>query len=559
MRSKRLLGISSCLILLGTSLTSCAPAAAPPATPKAPEAAAKAAPASPVATPKPAAVQPKRGGILKFTQESDPATVDPHQMTSSISYELVYASYSGLSRWDVSQTSRMVPDLAKEWSLSADGKTYTFQLREGVKWHDGQAFTSADVKYSLERVKAPPKGVSSRWASLFLKVSSVEAPDPQTFKVTLKEPQPAFLAFTSAPWLPLVPRHVLEKEGQDVLAKKVVGTGAFRFKSYERGVSYDAERFKDYFDKDRPYLDGFKQFIVPDVGSRFAALRTGQLDAIFIFPGITPAQAEEIAKPELKDKLVVQKGAVEAAWYFAMNIARKPWSDVRVRKAVSLLWDRKASIQAIEDGFGDVGAFMSPGSPWSLPKEELANTPGYRADKSADLAEAKKLMADAGYPNGFETTILTRKGSSYEKGSVFSADQLAKIAIKATLNVQESTAYTSARLKREFDTDVQPLGFGVDDPDAVLSITYVTGGGQNYTSFSDPESDRLFAEQSTTLDQAKRKETVLQLQRRLLDQVPLVIQLWRGRALAHQKYVKGYNFSTNLYNNWTYIDVWLDK
>ena len=563
------------LLAITLMISACAPAASSPAVPT--PTAATPSQSQPVSTPTaspaiaapvpratqvaatPTSTAPKRGGVLTFANTADPPTLDPHQMESNISYSIVYSHYSGLTRWDSSDTSVMVPDLAEKWEVSADGKTYVFSLRGDALWHDGQPLTAADVKFSLDRAKAPPKGVASRWASLFRNVAAVEAPDARTVRVTLQEPQAAFLTFVSQATLPIIPKHVIDASGQDVLQRRVVGSGPFKFKTYTRGVSYEAERFNDYFVKGRPYLAGYKEFIVPDATTAFAALRSGQLDMINIFPGVTPAQVEEISKSDLKNRIVVQKGPTEASWYFAMNLRRKPWDDVRVRRAVSLAWDRKTSIQAIEDGFGSVGAFMPPGGPWDLPEKELLSTPGYRSDKASDLAEAKKLLAEAGYPNGLATTVLTRQGTSYENASIFAVDQLAKIGIKATLNVQQSTAYLDARQRRDFDTDVQPLGFAMDDPDAVIGATYVTGASQNYVSFSDPEVDRLFAEQTKALDPAKRRALVLDMQRRLLANVPLVIQLWRGRALAHQKYVKGYQFSSSLYRNWNYDSVWLDR
>ncbi|MBI2906135.1 MAG: hypothetical protein HYX92_00620 [Chloroflexi bacterium] len=568
MRPRACLLVVSSLTTLGL-LASCAPAAAPTPAPKAaarppvtqPAAptAKAAAPAAPAATPKPAGEQPRRGGILRIGQDADPPHLDPHQATSAPSYMLIYPSYGGLTRWDQQNTDKMLSDLAREWSVSEDGKTYTFRLRDDAKWHDGRPVTAQDAKFSLERVKIPPSGVSSRWATLFLKVAEVSAADAQTLKVTLSQAQPAFLTFASQPWLPIAPKHVVDAEGQDILKRKVVGSSGFKLKTYERGVSYETERFKDYFVKDRPYLDGFKTFIVPDAGSRFAALRTAQLDLISTFPGVTAAQVEEMQKPDLKDKLVAQRGVSEAFWYFAMNNTRKPWNDVRVRQAVSLAWDRRSAIQAIEDGFGEEGGPMPPSGQWAIPRAELLAIPGYRPDKAADIAEAKKLLSEAGYPAGFQTTIMTRQGPTYEKGAVYASDQLARMGIKATLNVLENTSHVNARLKKDYDTDVQAIGVGIDDPDAGISINFVTGGGQNHTAFSDPEVDRLFREQSVTLDQAKRKQTVLELQKRLLERAPLVIQFWRGRALAHQKYLKGYYYSPNLYKNWTLTDAWLDK
>ncbi|MDP2953504.1 MAG: ABC transporter substrate-binding protein, partial [Chloroflexota bacterium] len=263
--------VSLTLVLI---VASCAPAATP--TPAAPPVTSLAPTATPATVPTPAAVTPKYGGILKTNNRGDPAHLDLTQIKSYASVHPLIPVYSMLMQTEPKDATKLTTDLAEKWELSPDGKVYTFSLRNGVKFHDGNPLTSADVKYSFEHYRNPPKGVIIQLKTALDNVERIEAPDASTVKFTLKQPQGSFLEVTSAPFMVIYPKHLLEQD-PNIMKKKVVGTGPFRLKDYNRGVNLELERNPDYFVNGRPYLDGVQRYIISDPAAIMSALRTQRI------------------------------------------------------------------------------------------------------------------------------------------------------------------------------------------------------------------------------------------------------------------------------------------
>ncbi|MDP2953854.1 MAG: ABC transporter substrate-binding protein, partial [Chloroflexota bacterium] len=435
MKSGMVWTVLSGLVILSMLLLACAPAAAPtprPATPTpvpAPAASPAAAP-GPTATPappltkpvptvapslppapaaKPAEEKPRYGGVLTMVQKEDAAHFDTHQMLTIHISHWVDASYSTLIQHDPRDDTKLIPDLAERWEISPDGKVFTFYLRKGVKFHDGKPATSADVKLSMERLAWPPKGILSHPQAMFAGLDKVETPDDHTVKLYLQYPKASFLELLAAPFTAIYPKHVVEQKGD--MKKDIVGTGPFKLKSYTRGVVFEQEKFADYFIPGRPYMDGIKRYVIKDSAAIFAALRTGQV----LFAGLrqhaVTSREQEILKKEVPG-VAIQFVAVPNGTNLGMNLKRKPWDDVRVRKAASLAIDRRVGIQLLREGAAELGGYMPPGQ-WGIPEEELVKMPGYRADRQGEIAEAKKLLAEAGFPNGFKSKILTRNYKDY--------------------------------------------------------------------------------------------------------------------------------------------------
>lgn len=492
--------------------------------------------------------EPRRGGILTLHIPGDPPNFDLHQNTTFMVNHVVTPCYNQLVQYDPLDPDAIIPDLAERWEVGPDGKSYTFFLRKGVKFHDGSLLTSTDVQYSLDLIRQPPAGVVSPRAGTLSAIDGIETPDAHTVRILLKRPNPSLLAALAIGFTAIYPKHVVEREGD--MKRTVVGTGPFKLKQYTRGVSIELERNPDYFLPGRPYLDGITIFIMPDNNTAYAAFRTGRLHMFR-----TTANLAQRAQGELGDKIVIQKVPAISFDTFVMNARQKPWDDIRVREAASLAIDREAAIKVIGDGEGLVGGYMPPTGPWALPREELLQIPGYGPNKEADRERAKQLLAEAGYPQGFKTTLLTRK--AFERLGVFVKDQLARIGIEGTVDVKETAAAFDLVNKRTFDSSPWPFGTAIDDPDSIFGEFYTCQSVRNYSGVCVPEVDALFTQQSQTLDIAERKKLVQEMQRKALPHFGKVILLWHYDFLALWPSVRNYRKHPSLYNNNRMQDVWL--
>ena len=212
-------------------------------------------------------------------------------------------------------------------------------------------------------------------------------------------------------------------------------------------MSIELEKNPDYFLKGRPYLDGIILYIIPDFGTAYAAFRTRRL----LFMSFQLEGIAHHAEAELANQVVIQRvPGLAMRPVLNLNVSRKPWDDIRVREAVSLAIDRDAAVRVITDGEGTIGGFMPPAGQWALPIEELRKIHGYGSNKATDRARARQLLTEAGYANGFKTTMLTRMGTQFERISVFLKGELAKIRIDATLDVKETAAAYEVLNNRAF-------------------------------------------------------------------------------------------------------------
>lgn len=533
-------------------LVSCAPGA--PAEQKAappPTAAPAAAPTGPTATPKsatsaaPAATAPAGGetpvygGTLTVSLRDNPSTFDVQQAATSSVVTTITAAYNTLLSFDSVDHNKMIPDLAKKWEVSPDGLTYTFYLEEGVKWHDGTPFTAEDVRYSLMREKDPPRGIYIYARGMLEPVQKVEAVSPSTVKVSLSRPTASFPVMMTMGTNSILPKYVLEQKPDPKF--DVMGTGPWKLKNFTSGVSIELQKNPAYFKKGLPYMDGRIAYIILDPTTRLSAFRTGRvlLDAMDHEP-----PAIDTIEATMKDVATAYRipGVTTTANPFIVQ-TKPPFSDVRVRQAVGLALDRWEFAKVISPGFYGVGGFMSPAGAWALPEAELNAQPGYAKTgpaKDAEREQARKLLTEAGYPNGLEFTLETRSAQEYVNVAVWMKDQLEKAGFRATIKPVESTIYYDHLQSANFQIMSSSNGQDADDPDLVFSSAFVKDGGKNFGKYDNPEFDKLFVEQSTAVDAAKRKEIVRQMQLVLHQTVPYPVLGWRNRTLGVWKKVKGF-------------------
>ncbi|MBI2886442.1 MAG: ABC transporter substrate-binding protein [Chloroflexi bacterium] len=499
--------------------------------------------------------QPKSGGVLNLVQTlGDPPSFDTHQESTGATTQSVHPSHDNLVRFDWFEPEKIVPDLAEKWDVSADGRTYTFVLRKGVKFHNGDPFTSADVQFTLDRVMNPPKGMVSPRRDQFSAITSIETPDDSTVKITVKRPNPSLLAALSQGVLPIYDKKWIEAKGNDIPKKEINGTGPFKMKEYIRGVSIESERNPDYWVKGRPYLGGVKSYYITDPNTAMAAFRTGQV----VMHSLEPGSIKQI-KDELSDRVGFYPSEGEGFTALIPNSKRKPWSEPKVREALNLVIDRPAFIQVLRSGEGTVGAYMKISGAWGLPQEELLKLPGYGKDKAKDIERAKQLMAEAGLGAGMDVVILTRKLQSYIDTAVLFQDQLKKIGLNGTVKSYEtSEAYDLIR-KADYDLISWGFGYSLEDPDAVYGEFVVCNAPRNWGYACTPEVDALFEKQSQELDIAKRQALVREMERKAITSNAMILTHRSIGTTALYNYVKGYKPHAATRNNQRFVEVWLDR
>jgi len=505
-----------------------------------------------------AADTPRRGGVLLAVIGADPPSLDPHQESTFANIELVAPLYSTLLQLDPYDYPKIIGDLATEWKISSDGLTYTFKIHPGVKFHDGSPLTSADVKASYNKIIFPPQGVRSVRQNAYTAVAQVEAPDPATVVFKLKFPSASLLANLASPWNVIFPKSYLDRD-PNYFKTHAIGSGPFKFKGYTRGSTFEGERNPAYFVKDRPYLDGYKFYISPETSVRAAAIRSGR--AYIEFRDLPSAEVEAIKK-QLGDKITVQETAMTGEWGIAINNTKKPFDDVRVRKALSLGIDRYTMARVLYPltGLRYVGGLMRPGSEWALPAPELEKLPGFGRDIEKNRAEARKLLAEAGYPNGLKVVLKNRNVKlPYQDFAVFLIGEWRKIGIEAEHRPLETAAWFSdGQDTGNFELLVAPTVEFMDDPDQFLG-RYATGSTQNWGRFSDPQVDDLFSRQARSLDPVERKRLINDLEKRVLGNAYFTTGLWWSRNLVHWSKVKNYVAPPNHYTNQKLQDVWLSE
>ena len=482
---------------------------------------------------------PKSGGTLQVLLQADSETLDPHKTTNSTALILIQLLYDRLV--EVTPDDTIVPGLAKDWTISDDGLTYTFNLREGVKFQDGSDFTSADVKASIARIVDP--ATASPVKANFEIVKSVDTPDDHTVVMTLSVPYAPFLAQLASQNSAIVP-----SEAGDELATKPDGTGSFKLSSWDINQKAVLVKNPDYWDAGKPYLDGITFTFLEDANARVAALQSKRIDFLYRMP------EELVPVLQAESDVTVAGGAGTNSWYYwVLNPHQGPTADVKVRQALYWAIDREQLVDLCRPGaaWAHSSGFMPPDH-WAGVKEEIY---------TYDPEKAKQLLADAGYPNGFpiEIWVLTGRASYNCMAEALQA-QLEKVGVHATIELHEIGEMTAVGDHLEDGTfQSMMLGLvGTLDPDIRVQQTFVTDGGSNLVDFSDKEVDQLAAEAQATTDQNKRGDLYRELQRRLAEVGPYAFLHNYGSFDAVLNDVKGYEWNHGLIY-WGLKNVWLDR
>ena len=382
-----------------------------------------------------AASEPKYGGILNATQSDPPPSLSIHEEATVATVWPMMPCYNNLVLFDPlkkqENVGTLVGELAEKWAWEDGGKALAFHLRKGVKWHDGQPFSSKDVKYTFDVIReapgAPAKLRVNPRKLWYENITSIDTPDADTVIFRLKRPQPSLLLMLAAGYSPIYPAHVPPAE----LRTKCVGTGPFKLKEFRPGEYIDLVKNPDYMIKGRPYLDGIRYLIIKERGTRYSALQAGRLDISY------PLELARTISESVKQavpRIVLVESSTNLNDNLLLNFKRPIFQDPRVRRAINLAIDRKGYVQAGRQGGAILGGVMlpKPYGVWGLTEKDLVKLPGM-GDAAKNKAEAKKLLAEAGYgpAKPLKLMVSTRASSFFVDLASFIIDQLKQVGIDA--------------------------------------------------------------------------------------------------------------------------------
>jgi peptide/nickel transport system substrate-binding protein len=481
---------------------------------------------------------PKPGGSLASAQTTEATGLDPQLVPALSRSRRSPLMYNQLIRFDPDMNA--VPELAESWQISPDGLTWTFKLRQGVKFHDGQEMTSADVKFTFDRIVEKSPGKAD-----FVTVDKIEPMGKYTIKFVTKEPFAGLLASLGSFWGFIISEAGIKKYGD--LNKAALGTGPFMLVDWKVEQQMVLKRHPDYFRKGQPYVDELVLRVIPDEANIVAALRTGQIHHAFIEDN----KNFNLLKDE--KNLTGYRSSRLGYDFININASRGPLKDVRVRQAISWTVDRAQVMRVAASGFGRLTApATAPMKQWQIPEEQ------WMRFYKPDVDRAKKLMADAGFANGFTVKLgVIPTFPTMVSGAPVVAAQLKRIGINAEIENVEYAVWIKRWLAKDFDLTMNTLA-GYADPDTAFYRALHSTKGQNWNSWSVPELDVLLDEGRRTMDQKKRKEIYDRAQVMILENVP---HLWLYSADTidfTQTGVKGFRQhpTTMLYG---FEGAWIDR
>jgi len=502
---------------------------------------------------------PKRGGTLRIAGGT---TTSPHfDLHQGATVHPLTHAYNNLVRKDLTDGLRtLIPDLAARWETSADNLSHTFHLRDGVKFHDGTPFTADDVVASFNRILSPPAGVASVLRSQLDMVERVEAVDPRTARFVLKHPSLIFMEVLSQPAMVVYSKKAIDENGGDLRKAVAPGTGAFMFKDYKAGEKWTYVRNPEYWDKELPYVDTLEMIDTPQLSDRGTAVLTGQADMTWNGSVDTWKEGQQ-----RKDQITVAQIPNFGAHTAHLNNERGPLGDKRVRRAIHLAVSRQNIFKAYENQEPIfLGRWMSYASPGSPTLDEIGKLPGYRADKSADIAEAKKLMAEAGHPNGFgpiELLSATAPWAAEIMAPVFADELQRTLGIQTKIRLIERGLLIEEYKKGSFDILVETqFACPIADYTIAWNDYLKTGGSKNWSRYSSKEFDALLENLNNESDPAKQKALFQQGMDHLDQEVPFIITGFTAHSPMWRNNVKGLVLDKRVYVEWGRAETaWLDR
>src|SRR5712691_5669480 len=504
---------------------------------------------------------PKRGGVLKWGGLANSTLYDLHQTGTIANMGPQAPMYDLLVQVDPTNWDKVIPDLAKSWQISEDGLTYTFSLREGVKFHDGAPLTAEDVVASFKHIMTPPAGVLSPRQGLFEAVQEVVATDALTVEFRLKEPRGFLLRALASGFNVIMRKQTLEENNYDLRRVPAYpGTGPFRHKSLEPGVVRRLERNPDYWNPELPYLDGLEVFHLEFGPKTGAACLAHTIDFCWGIDPISEKKAKNIKG--LHTARIFPTGLLG----LFLNSKTKPFDDVRVRRAINLVLDKAALVDAVSDSVGSVRAG------WLLPPDaffqeywaKVQEQPGWRSPTAEDLAEAKRLMQEAGYENGIKGLDFMVRDIPFQLAWAPIVQDMLKreLKIESTIRPVASGVWWEEASAGRYALTIYAYGVTVPHVADYWGNSFRTGGGYNFIPYANPEFDAIVAATARESDPGKLRGLIDQGIKILDRDIPSIMfasafvsVAWWDKVKGHGTATKGVNFWEGMRNEiW-----WLEK
>ena len=515
------------------------------------------------ATPMALAQTPKMGGTLKIYQRDSPASASIHEEATFSNNVPFMGIFNNLVMFkqDVAENSpdSIVPELADSWAWSDGGKTLTFKLHPGVKWHDGVAFTARDVKCTIDLLQGKladkfRKNPRKTW------YSNVEDVIPNgdlevAFKLT--RPQPSLLSMLASGYSPMYSCHVPTAK----MRTAPIGTGPFKFVEFKQNQIIRLAKNPNYWKPGKPYLDGIDFPIITNRATAMLAFISGKVD-MTMPTEVTQAILRDIKQQAPKSICVV--APTNVYMNLIVNRERPPFDNADLRRAMALTIDRKAFIDILFEGQGDRGGAVLPRPEgiWGMPKDMLDSLPGYGPDVAANRAQARALMVKAGYgpTKHLSVKVSTRNLATYRDPAVILLDQLKEIYIDAELDVVETSVWFGKIDRKDYAIGMNLTGNAVDDPDQAFYENYACGSERNVTGYCNRDLQKQFDAQSQEPDLAKRQAMVWAIDKQLQEDVARPVIAYSRAGTCWAPDVHGYTAMTNSsYNGYRFEDMWLDR
>ena len=503
----------------------------------------------------------KPGGVLRMFSPDSPASMSILEESTAFAQRPMMAVFNNLVIYDqhIKQNSpqSIVSDLATGWSWNEDGTELTIPLHQGVKWHDGKPFTARDVKctWDLLQGKASDQLRVNPRKSWYRNLEEVTTNGEYEVTFRLKRPQPAFLVLLASGFSPIYPCHIPARE----MRQHPIGTGPFRFVEFKPNEDIKVTKNLNYWRPGRPYLDGIEFTIIKNLSTAILAYVAGKFDMTFPYSVTAPLVKD--LQNQMSDASC-EMSSLGLSRTLLINREKPPFDNPELRRAMALSLERKAFIDIITAGQGDIGGIMQPPPEglWGTPPELLKTLPGYGDDVQQNRAQARAIMAKLGYGPDHRLSIKTsvRDLPYLRDPAVLLNDQLKEVYIDGELDVIDTTKWFPRVMRHDYTVALAPLGVG--DPDQTLYNVYGCGGDLNYNGYCNAEVDRLIDRQSAEADLEKRKALVWQIEKILAEDGARPIIFFDRRATCWQPQVKGLTIMINsTFNGARMEDVWLDR
>ncbi|GEM_PF-2438629 len=495
------------------------------------------------------------GGALNIRRQREMVSFDPHYAISTNDNQNNMHFYSMLVKQQ--DKGAIKPDLAERWELQNNGLKYTFNLRKDVKFHDGTALTAKDVVYSLNRAmgRTEEKKKSDRTGILDSYIKSITATNDATVEMELVRPAVVLLEMLTSGFGAILPAGTVAND----LRSAPRGSGPWMMDEWVKGSHLQYKKNTKFYLQGVPYIDSLKHWMINDEAAFEAAFLTKKVDVGACQSLDCHKRTDEM---EARGELLKNRTIGYSLTGLGINIrpnAKGPWTDKRVRKAMQLVYDHQAHIAAILDGKGILTSYLSSGTPWGRPEDYWKNKPGYRQPKDQDIAEAKKLMQEAGFPNGFEVEMQVRNDQpDRSKEAELWANQLGLISIKPKIILRDSADIFERGSDGRYEVWQHAWAFFTTDPDELLGIHFLKGATRNYFGYDRADFNALFEQMSRETDPKKRQEMVTKLEDMVSEDLPVIVEPQSLASTMWWPYVENWNPGWNAYVDSRKDEVWIN-